>query len=99
MGGPLGREEREEDEPLGGNGKLPGARAGLHDNVGLLDAALEELGLCAGDEGVDDGGVPAGVDDADAEAGAVVLLGGRALEGRHCCGEVEGGKKKRLTAN
>ncbi len=74
--------ERKRNVPLRGNGKLPGPGTRLHDNVGLLDAALEKLGLGAGDERLDDGGVPAGVDDADAQAGAVVLLGGRALE-RH----------------
>lgn len=73
-----------QNSPLHGNRQLPRSRARLHHNVGLLDAALEKLGLCAGHEGVDDGGVPARVDDGDAEAGAVVLLRGRALEGRHC---------------
>lgn len=67
---------------MNGNGKLPGTGARLNDNVGLLDAALEKLGLGAGDERLDDGRVPAGVDDADAQAGAVVLLGSRTLERR-----------------
>lgn len=69
--------------PLDGNGKLPCAGARLDDNVGLLDTGFQELGLCAGDEGLDDGDVPARVDDADAQAGAVVVLRSGALDGRH----------------
>jgi hypothetical protein len=69
--------------PLDSNGKLPRAGAGLDDNVGLLDTSLEELGLCAGDERLDDGDVPARVDDADAQAGAVVVLRSGAFDGRH----------------
>lgn len=53
-----------------------------HD-VGLLDTTGKQLALCAGNKGLDYGRVPASVDDADAQAGAVVLLGCRALE-RHC---------------
>lgn len=77
-------EEGEREQlPLNSYGKLPGAGARLDDNVGFLDAGLEQLGLCAGDEGLDDGHVPARVDDADAQAGAVVVLRSGALDGRH----------------
>ena len=72
----------EEGLPLDGDGKLPGTRAGLDDNVGVLDAGLDELGLGTGHEGLNDGLVPAGVDNGDAQAGAVVLLRGGTLE-RH----------------
>lgn len=74
---------RESNLPLDSNGKLPRAGARLDDNVGLLDSGFQELGLCAGDEGLDDGNVPARVDDADAQAGAVVVLRSGALDGRH----------------
>lgn len=71
--------------PLDGDGELPRAWAGLDDNVGLLDAAGQQLLLGTGDEGLDDGLVPAGVDDGNAQAGALVVLGGRSLE-RHDLG-------------
>jgi hypothetical protein len=77
-----GQNEREAI-PLDGNGKLPCARARLDDNVGLLYTRFQKLGLCAGDEGLDDGGVPAGVDDADAQVGAIVVLRSRTLERGH----------------
>lgn len=70
--------------PLDGNGELPRTGARLDNNVGLLDAAGEELFLCASDEGLDDGRVPAGVDDGDAQVRAIVVLRGGALERRHC---------------
>lgn len=70
--------------PLDSNGELPGAGARLNNNVGLLDTAGEELLLCTGDEGLDDGRVPAGVDDGDAQVGAIVVLRGGTLERRHC---------------
>lgn len=65
--------------PLDGHGELPGAGDRLDDNVGLGDAARKQRLLGALQERVDDGSVPAGVDDANAEAGAVVLLGNGAL--------------------
>lgn len=68
--------------PLDGDGELPRAWARLDDNVGLLDTAGQQLLLGAGDEGLDDGLVPAGVDDGDAQGRALVVLGGRSLE-RH----------------
>lgn len=79
------RPEREGEAflPLDSNGKLPCAGARLDDNVGLLHTSFQELGLCASDEGLDDGNVPARVDDADAQAGAVVVLRSGALDGRH----------------
>lgn len=75
--------EKGSNLPLDSNGELPCAGARLDDNVGLLDTGFQELGLCAGDEGLDDGNVPARVDDADAQAGAVVVLRSGALDGRH----------------
>lgn len=69
--------------PLDSNGKLPCTWARLDDNVGLLDTGFQELGLCAGNEGLDDGDVPARVDDANAQAGAVVVLRSGALDRRH----------------
>lgn len=54
--------------PLHRDGKLPTPRTGLNNNVILFDTRLEKLGLCACDEGFDDGAVPAGVDDGDAES-------------------------------
>jgi hypothetical protein len=52
----------------------------------------EEGAAGAGDEGADDGGVPAGVEDADAEGGACgsALGGGFCLEGRVRKAGVEG---------
>lgn len=69
--------------PLNSEGELPGSRDGLDDDVGLLDAAAEELLHGTLDEGLDDGRVPAGVDDADAQGAAVVLLRGRSLDAGH----------------
>lgn len=62
--------------PLSGEGKFPRSRAGLHSNVGFLYAAGEKLLSGAGHEGRNHGFVPAGMNDADAEAGAIMLLGG-----------------------
>lgn len=67
--------------PLDADWKLPGPWNRLDHDVALLDAAREQLRLGALQEGVDDLGVPAGVDDADAQAGAVVLFWGWALHG------------------
>jgi hypothetical protein len=36
-----------------GDGELPGAGHGLHDDVGFLDAGGEQFGFCAGEEGFD----------------------------------------------
>ena len=79
-----GKEEvgRRNNKPLSGNGQFPRAWAGLDDNVGLLYAAGQELCLCAGHKRLDDGCVPAGVDDGNAQGGAVVLLCGGTFE-RH----------------
>jgi hypothetical protein len=88
-----------------GDGELPGAGHGLHDDVRFFDAGGEQFGFCAGEEGFDYcclvvrgsvggggtqrrgrgecelTGVPAGVDDANAKAAAIVLLSfARALE-------------------
>ncbi len=64
-------------ELLDGVGELIGAGDALDDNVLLFDAGFGERLLGAGEEGVDDGGVPPGVDDADAEVGACRgLVGG-----------------------
>lgn len=73
------------DIRLDGNGQLPRAGDRLDDNVALLDAAAQQLVLCSLEQRLDDGRVPAGVDDADAQGAAVVLLRGRAFEGgSHC---------------
>lgn len=58
-----------------GVGELVAAGYALDDDVFVFDTGGCEGFLCAGEEGVDDGGVPAGVDDADAEAGAWVGWG------------------------
>lgn len=57
-------------ELLDGVGEFVGARDALNDDVLVLDAGLGEGLLRAVEECVDHGGVPAGVDDANAEAGA-----------------------------
>lgn len=71
--------------------ELVAAGDGLDDNVLVPDALLPEGRASAGEEGVDDGVVPAGVHDGDAEAGAVVGGGscGEALDGveHGDCGE------------
>lgn len=64
------------DALFAGKGQLVAACDGLDDNVLVLDALQPELCECAGEEGVDDGVVPAGMHDGDAEAGAVVGGGG-----------------------
>jgi hypothetical protein len=75
------------DSRLDGNGQLPRAGHRLHDNVGLLDATGQQLVLGALQQRLNDGAVPARVHNADAQAGAVMLLRGRAFEGRvrHVC--------------
>lgn len=72
---------KERGLPLNTDRELPRAGDGLDHDVALVDAACEQLRPGALQEGVDDLGVPAGVDDADAQAGAVVLLGGGTLHG------------------
>lgn len=67
--------------PLNANGQLPRARDRLDDDVALRDAAGQQLGLGTLQQRVNDLGVPSRVHDADAQAGAVVLLGGGALHG------------------
>lgn len=57
-------------------GEFVGAGHGLEDYVFVLDTGGCEGFLGAGDEGVDDFGVPAGVDYADAEVGAWEVLDG-----------------------
>lgn len=70
-----------------GNGQLPRARDRLNHDVLLLDTACQQLVLAALEQGLDDGGIPAGVDDTDAQGAAVVLLRGRSLERAcHDCG-------------
>lgn len=61
--------------PLHGHWQLPRARDRLHHDIGLLDTAFFQLGLCAGEQRFDDGVVPARVDDANAQGAAVVGLG------------------------
>lgn len=78
------RKEKGCDAPLDSNWKLPRARNRLNHNVGLLDAALEQLGLGSREERLNNGVVPAGVDDADAQATAVVVLRGGSLGMYHC---------------
>lgn len=74
------------DLPLDGNGKLPGPRDRLYDDVRVLDAALGQLRLCALEQRRDDGLVPARMHDADAQGAAVVLLWLGTFEGvgSHC---------------
>lgn len=74
--------------PLHSEGELPGSRDRLNDDVGLLDTAAEQLLLGALNEGLDDGRVPAGVDNTNAQGAAVVLLGGRSLDAGHFGQEV-----------
>lgn len=69
--------------PLNGYGKLPGAWDGLDDDVALLDATGLQLVERALDEWLDDSDVPPGMDDANAQAAAVVLLRGWTFERRH----------------
>lgn len=57
------------------NWQFPTPGHGLHDNVSFLDAAGQERLFRSGEERLDYGGVPARVDDSDAEAAAVVFLG------------------------
>ena len=58
------------DHLLHGVGEFVGAGDGLDDYVLVFDAGGVEGLFGAGEEGVDDFGVPAGVDYADAEGGA-----------------------------
>jgi hypothetical protein len=51
-------------------GQLPAAGDVLHDDVLVAHARRLEALARAGDEGVDGRGVPARVDDADAQVGA-----------------------------
>lgn len=87
MGGWTERERRRRGRgsaPLDGNWELPRARDRLHHDVGLVDAALEQLRLGARQQGLDDGVVPPRVDDADAQRAAVVDLRGGAFVVDHC---------------
>lgn len=68
------------DLPLRRNRQLIGSRAALHDDVSLLDAASKKLLLCATNKRLNDRGVPSGMDDGDAQARAVVLLGSGTLQ-------------------
>lgn len=67
---------------MDGDGQLPRAGAGLNDNVRFLDAGCQELLLGSSNKRINDCRVPARVDDADAQTGAVVMLRRGALE-RH----------------
>ena len=79
-------------DPLHGEGQFVGAGDGLDDDVFALHTRREEGLFTAGDKSVNYGGVPAGVDDGDAEGGAIVFLGGpRPFEG--CHGGVFGGSE------
>jgi hypothetical protein len=66
-------------EPLDCNWQLPGPRDGLHDNVGLGYSAFEQFGLGSLEQGAYDAVVPPGVDDGDAQAGAIMANGGGAF--------------------
>ncbi|KAJ2975505.1 hypothetical protein NUW58_g8334 [Xylaria curta] len=61
-------------------GQLPGSWYGLHNDVGVLDAALGQLRLGALEKRRDDGLVPACVHDADAQGAAVMFLRLRPFE-------------------
>lgn len=65
--------------PLNPNGQLPRARHRFNNNVALGHAARQQLCLGALQQRVDDLGVPARMHDANAQAGAVMLLGGGTL--------------------
>ena len=65
--------------PLDGNWQLPRARDRLDDDIRLLHTALAQLGLRAGEQGVDDAVIPTRVDDANAQVAAVVELRGGAF--------------------
>lgn len=66
-----------------GDGEFPGPGDGLHHDIGLFDARGEEFCFCAGDERFDYCRVPAGMDDANTQGAAIVLLSlTGAFEGR-----------------
>ena len=67
--------------PLHGDGQFPRPRHGLDDDIGLGDAAGSELLDGAGQQRLDDAGIPPRVHDADAQPAAVMLLRSRALDG------------------
>ena len=67
--------------PLHGDGQLPRPRHRLDDDVGLGDTAGLELPHRPLQQRLDDAAVPPGVDDADAQAAAVVLLRRGAING------------------
>lgn len=66
--------------PLHSNGQFPRSRARLNNNVALLHTRLEKLGLGTGNKRLNDGRIPSGVDNGDAQRRAVVLLGSGTLE-------------------
>ena len=71
------------DEPLYGDRQLPRARARLHDNIVFPHAALGEFCKRARYQRLDDGCVPARVDNGNAQRRAVGVLWRGAFEGGH----------------
>jgi len=61
---------------LSGKGEFVAAGDGLEDDVGAGNAGGGYGGDGAGEEGLHDGGVPAGVEDADAEGGCLFCCEG-----------------------
>ena len=55
----------------------------LHNDILVLDARFPQLLPCALEQRVNNLGVPSCVDDADAQAGAIVMLRSWTLERRH----------------
>ena len=62
----------EGDSPLHSNRQLSRARHTLGDNIPLFHARLQQLLSSARNKRLNDGRVPAGVDDEDAELGAYI---------------------------
>ena len=73
--------------PLNGNWEFPGAGNGLHNDVGLLHPAGEKLRFGSDNEGLNDGLIPSGVDNANTQGSPVVMLGGWSLY-RHYWGYI-----------
>ena len=72
------------DSPLDCDRELPRARDRLNHNIAVLYAASPELVEGAFEKRFDNGGVPAGVDDTDAQAAAIVFLSRGTFDGSHC---------------
>src|SRR4051794_2718405 len=71
--------QAKQNVPLDSDWQLPRTRDRLYHNVRLLYTAFFELGLCTGEQGIDDGIVPARVNNANAKVAAIVELRGRAF--------------------